>query len=265
MQKLAVCWIWASPFVMTDSVASMLRLRRPEGWDVQFFQGKGWGPAKRHINACEKALEWGADYILIIGADQEYDDDLLIRLTDRLAEGYETMCALVPTRGYVSDQHMKPFMPVASRFKTVTGGIDAARMSEFRGRKYDMNQIEMIDPKDGDVQRINFIGSGVMMFHRDHILAIPRPWFSETIDYESQQRTASMDVKFAWKLQQIAGARLWVDTTIKVRHLHIFKIDETYQDRFEDWEKPGVGDPSICLYRTPTSAPMNAALESAVT
>jgi hypothetical protein len=249
-RRLAVCWIWGSPSVFTESVESMLQLRRPDGWEVQFFRGKGWGPAKRHINACEAALAWGADYILILGADQLYDDDLLLRLTSRIDEGYETMTALVPARGYVSDQNMRPFQPVASRFRRSSGGADVAKARQFRGRKVDGDMVEIIthDPAN-PVQQINFIGSGVMMFHRDHLLALDRPWFSEMIDWESQQRVASMDVRFAWDLQMKAGARLWVDTTIKVRHLHIFKIDETYQDRFADWEKPGAGDPSICMYK----------------
>lgn len=251
MLKLGCCWIWASPFVMSDSVESMLSLRHPVGWDVGFYRGKGWGPARRHINACEKALEDGCDYLLILGADQVYEPDLLERLTARVDEGYETMCALVPTRGYVSDQNTKPFQPVAWRWKRTSGTLADVGVREFRGREFDGDMIEVIDPADGDVQRINGIGSGVMMFHRDHILSMPRPWFSEQVDYESQQRTASMDVRFAWNLQQIAGARLWVDCTIKVKHLHIFHIDDSFPDRFADWEKPGAGDPSICLYRKP--------------
>jgi hypothetical protein len=48
-----------------------------------------------------------------------------------------------------------------------------------------------------------------------------------------------------WRLRSEAGAEVWVDTTIKVTHLHTFEIDDTFTDRFADWMEPGVGDDEI--------------------
>ena len=48
--------------------------------------------------------------------------------------------------------------------------------------------------------------------------------------------------------------RVWVDTTIKVKHSHVFDVDETYQERFRDWTTKGIGDANICRYVLTTTA-----------
>lgn len=239
--KLGVCWIWGSPFVWSDSVESMLQLRPPAGVEVGFHRGTGWGPARRHINACEKALAWGADTLLILGADQVYEPDLLERLVKRMEEGCEVVAALVPTRGYLSRWDMKPFQPMAWRLKS--NGVRPIQWTPGHA------PVEVIDPKDGDLQRIDFIGSGVLMFKREHLDMMQRPWFSETIDHATQIRTASMDTKFVYRLRAEAYAQVWVDTTIKVRHIHPFKVDDTFQDRFTDWMDPDIGEDAVCQFR----------------
>ena len=121
---------------------------------------------------------------------------------------------------------------------------------QFRGVQFDQDMLELIDPADGDMQQVNFMGSGVIMFHRDHLLALKKPWFYERVTHEDQQRVASMDTTFCWRLQMEAHAKVWVDTTIQVKHLHVFEIDESYQQRFADWHEGG-GDASICRYDDP--------------
>lgn len=242
--KIAVGYPWSSPFTFTGFTDNLANLERPEGCEVRIFRGQGWCPARRHAHICEQALAWGADLITIIGADQVHPEDLLIRLLQRFREGCEVITALVPVRGYVGWQDMKPFQPMAWRFKT----SDRPVLRAYRGQQLDGDMLEVIDPKDGDVQRVNFIGSGVLMFHRDHLLALSKPWFSEMVDHATQQRISNMDCRFVWRLQTEAHAKVWVDTTIKVKHLHVFPIDATYQDRFADWTKPDSGDPAICRY-----------------
>jgi hypothetical protein len=239
--KLGVCWIWGSPFVWTRSVESMLGLRHPAGVEVSFFRGNGWGPAKRHINACEKAMAWGADLILILGADQVYDSDLLERLVARIQEGCEVIAAMVPTRGYLGWEDMKPFQKMAWRIKS-------------RGLApipWDGQVMEVVKPDAGDLQRIDLIGSGCILFRREHLEALAKPWFYETIDHATQNRTASMDTKFCYRLHAEAYAQVWVDTTIDIRHLHAMEIDGTYSERFPDWTIPGVGPSDVCQFERP--------------
>jgi hypothetical protein len=117
----------------------------------------------------------------------------------------------------------------------------------------DGHMIEVIDPTQGDLQEIDFIGSGVLMFPVEILEAIKKPWFYETIDPSNMQRMANMDCMFVWRLKREGHARVWVDTTIKVGHCHVFNVDETFQHRFEDWKANGNGDPNICRY-APTTA-----------
>jgi hypothetical protein len=266
--KLAVTTPWTSPFMWTGYVDAMLNLERPaevrnpltlgraEPLETRFFRGSGWSPAKRHLNGVEQALAWGADLICIVGADQVHPPDMLRRLVARWEQGCEVISALVPARAFIGWQDMRPFQPMAWRLKRgASVDIDTLNLARTT-----TNQIEVIDPAAGELQQVNFIGSGVLMFHRDHLAAMARPWFSELFDPVTYDRTASMDTRFVWRLQEEAGATVWVDTTIKVRHLHAFEIDESFQDRFNDWRQPGVGDPQLCRFRdeAPAGVPETA-------
>ena len=220
-------------------MASLLDLRHPAGVEVRFFQGKGWSPAARHNHACQQAVAWGADHLVILGADQVYEPDLLERLMARRADGYPVVAAMVPARGYVASMQMKPFQRMAWRI----------RSQGLTPIPWDQANLDVINPQEGDMQRADFVGSGVLMFDADHLLALRTPWFFETINPRTQQRTACMDTKFCWRLRNEAYAQVWVDTTIKVRHLHAFPIDDTFADRFTDWMTPGVGDKAICDFQ----------------
>lgn len=238
MQRIALVTPWSSPFIwskFSTNLAKMIaRFRRP-GWEIDFFAGNGIDPAARHVDMCLQALDWGADLICIIGADQVHPLDMIDRLIDRWVEYDGVWSALVPFRGYVSWQDMKPFQPMGWQIKT--NGT-----KEFRGYSQTPEMFVPIDPANGDVQRVDIIGSGVLMFHRDHLLSLKKPWWYYRVDPETMQRVADMDTKMVWRLREEVGAKVWVDTTIKVKHLHTFEIDETFQDRFDDWMKPDNGN-----------------------
>lgn len=253
-RKLAVCYPWASPFIWTACVESMLNLRHPHDTEVKYFRGGGWCSARRHLECTRQAVDWGADWILILGADQVYEPDLLERLMARTDEGYDCLAAFVPARCFLGWQDMRPFQPMAWRFKSMDRlGADQPR--QYRGMKLDRDLIEVVDPKPGDpaMQKINFIGSGVLMFHRDHLLNLQDPWFYETYNPVTLDRLASMDTRFVWRLQWEAMADVWLDTSIKVKHIHPFHIDESFQTRFMDWSEKGVGDVDICQFLPETT------------
>ena len=248
--KLAVGFPWSSPFVWTGFAETMLNLERPravrlplgalEPLETKFFRGAGWCPARRHAHLCEQALAWGADLICIVGADQVHPADLLPRLLARWEAGCEVIAALVPARGYIGWQDMKPFQRMAWRLKRTPLALGA--------RAETPNDYEPIDPAAGELQEINFIGSGVLLFPADALRLLKLPWFSERFNPETMAREASMDTLFVWRLQQEAGLRVWVDTTIKVTHLHPMPIDETFADRFPDWAEPGAGPADLCVF-----------------
>lgn len=199
----------------------------PPGYEVKYIRGKGWAPCRRHIDLCEKALDWGADLILIIGSDQVHPPDMLLKLTKRFEEGCEVITALVPFRGYVKWQEMKPFQPLGWQLRCET-------IREYFDVEECKDMLHPINPEDGDLQRVHLIGSGVLMFHREHLLSIKKPWFFNVADPETMHRIADMDSRFVWRLQVEGGAKVWVDTTIKVKHLDVFHIDDTYSSRFAE-------------------------------
>jgi hypothetical protein len=252
--KLAFGVPWTSPFLYTSAVDAFMNLARPqrarndqghrEPLETRFFRGPGWCPARRHIALCEQALAWGADLICIMGADQVHPEDTLVRLVERWDQGYQIVAALVPARGYIGWQPMEPFQRMAWRIKPAAiASADAVLRGEAQ------NATELIDPAAGPIQRIHFIGSGVLMFHRDHLLALKQPWFVEQINPDTYERLASMDTTFVWRLQTEAGATVWVDTTIPVKHLHTFAVDDTFPARFPDWKVEGQGAPDVCMYQ----------------
>jgi len=245
--RLAVGYPWSSPFMFTKFVDSTINIEHPEGYNVKFFRGRGWCPARRHVHICEQALDWGAELICIIGADQVHPPDMLCRLTKRWEEGCEVIAAMVPSRGYVAWQEMKPFQPMAWRFKT-NDELGANEYRHYRNMDQDADMIHVIKREDGDLVKANFIGSGVLMFHKDHLLALKKPWFYENIIPDTMERIANMDCTFVWRLQDEACAFVWVDTTIIIKHIHTFEIDDTYSERFSDWERPEKGDSEVCRY-----------------
>lgn len=245
---------WNSPFYFTQTHESLMQLVHPEGWDVEYVIGRGHSSARRHIDICEKALRKGADYILILGSDQLYEPDLLCRLTKRVCEGYEVVTALVPTRGFLPWQNMMPFQPLAWRLKTLDElGPDLRyQKRRFRSLVDDADMVHVIKPEDGEMQRVHFQGSGCLLFHRDHLLSLRPPWFYETIQVMTQARIANMDCRFVARLATEAHATVWCDTTIKIKHLHIFSIDDSFAERFADWAiGAGNPDPTITAWRDP--------------
>lgn len=239
MTKIAVAVPWSSPFIWTRFVEAMAQVRTPAGTEVRWFFGRGWCPARRHTEAIEKALAWGADWICIFGADQVAPPYLLERLYARVQDGCAAVCALVPSRGYFANNvGTKPFQPLAWRWKsTPLNEQGKAVRREYRSQELDSDMMEVVRA-DGTLQPVHIIGSGCIMFHREHILALRRPWFSESFDPGTYARSATMDTRFAWRLISEAGALLWCDTAIKIGHLTDMLIDDSFQDRFDDWMDP---------------------------
>jgi hypothetical protein len=236
VEKLAICYPWVSPFIWTLFVENILNLERPP--NSRWFRGTGWCPARRHIDFCEKAVTWGASHILILGADQIYEPNMITRLISRIENDHcDVISAMVPTRGHVARMNMRPFQPMAWRFKS---GVEPRLY-----RSYEQDGAEMIDvinPADGDLQKIDFIGSGVLMFPTDSLKLVPKPWFGEVFTPQDMKRLASMDTRFVWELKTRANLQCWVDTTIKVGHLNTFVIDDSFQYRFNDWTERGYGE-----------------------
>lgn len=220
MRNLAVCYPGDMPTVFTAAFASMVNIQAPPDTEVRWFQGVGWCQARRRTHACEQALDWGADLIAQLDIDQVYDADVLRRLLARHDEGCRIVAAMVPGRTYVKKSKVPPFGRLA--WRSTKNGTD----------------FEPIDPDEGDLVAADFPTSACVMFSARDLERLPRPWYLNEYDKDTWCLVAGEDATFFLRMAAI-GVSSWVDTTIRVRHAHVFEIDDTYPERFADWADGG--------------------------
>lgn len=208
--KLCIGWPWSSPFSWTQVVDNYLSLEIP--CDSFWVRGKGWCGARRHINICEQAKD--ASHILIIGSDQIHPLDMIPRLIERVESGCDVISVLVPAN------------------KAPEGSKYFQKLAFIEGKDGEFSVPEF----DKDLMEIDCIGSGVLMFPTTALDKIKRPWFQETFsDIKSYERRPQVDSQFVWRLKKEANLKIWVDTTIDVKHLIPMQIDSTFEGRFDDW------------------------------
>lgn len=241
--KLAVVYPWGIDQGWTKSFHSMLRLRHPPDCEIEWGRGSGWCSAARHNHCFRQALNWGADLILVIGADQVYHDrDMLCKFVEHFRNGHECLTALVPMRGYMASQGTKPFHLVGWRVKRDADGN--TKMHEGMNAE----DAELVTREDGPLVRVQAVGTGVLMFPADVLRSMSTPWCVEIPTQPDFDRGSTADVGFVEKLQTEARLEIMCDTTVKVTHLHTFEIDDSFSERFKDWADGG-GDPWLCDYK----------------
>ena len=226
MRKLAVCYPGDTQSVFMSSFASIVNIEYPD-CEVKWFRGVGWCQARRRTDVCEKALEWGADLICQLDIDQVYEPDVLKRLLERIDGGCDIVAAMVPLRGYIRASKTEPF-----------GGA---------AWKMDGGCFEQVKRNDGDLQEAEFPTSACVMFKAEILDKLEKPWYQNKFDPATYRMIHGEDGTFFYRLS-LKGVKSYVDTTIKVKHCHVFQIDETYSERFADWAD-GHGEPEICNYK----------------
>jgi hypothetical protein len=213
-KKLAVCYPGDMPTFYAKAVDSLLNIERPEGFEVQWFRGFGWCQARRRIVAAEAAIAWGADLIASLDMDQVYEPDILNRLVGRIEEGFDCVSALIPSRGK-SPALDRPFQGM--------------------GWRMDGDKFTPVTAEDGEMVPAAFGTHGCCIFRASDIERLQQPWYAYTYDKKNWQEIEGEDSRFFLRFNQELGVKTWIDTTIKVKHCHVFQIDETYSERFNDW------------------------------
>jgi len=228
LRKLAVCYPGDTSFVFMQAFESMVAIETPEDCEVEWFRGVGWCQARRRAHAAEQAIEWGADLIVCLDLDQVYEPDILKRLLARHDEGCQMVAAMVPMRGYVESSLMKPFQRLAWKIED--------------------GQFAPVNVEDGDLQRCEFPTSAALLLRADDLQRLSKPWYFFTYKPDTWEQVHGEDGNFALRMMSELGVKAWVDTTIQVKHIHPFQIDETFSDRFADWSEEGHGESAICNY-----------------
>jgi len=202
------------PTHYASAIESILNIRHPEGYEVRWFRGLGWCQARRRADAAEKALAWDSDLLAWLDVDQVYDPDVLERLVARVEEGYPCVAALVPVRG---------------KSKALDSPFDGA------GWRLVDDQFKQVTPEDGKMVRAEFPTHACCIFKAADIQKLLRPWYAYRFDAKTWEETEGEDSRFFYRLNKELGVETWIDTTIKVKHCHVFQIDDTYPERFRDW------------------------------
>jgi len=232
--KLAIGYPGEMHSVMLRAAESIFALERPDGVVIRWIRGNGWCQARRRNHVVEQAMAWGADRIVFLDLDQVYETDLLKRLIarqDELEAGEEILpplAAMVPGRGYVKSSKMKPFQRLAWRMKD--------------------GEFSPVDTSEGEVIQADFPTCATVILDVKTFESLRKPWFYFKYKPEDWAQVHGEDAVLFLRIKRELGVDSYVDTTIKVGHMHQFVIDETYSERFADWALPGRGDPAICSY-----------------
>lgn len=211
MKRLAILIPWDSQFVWTDSMISIMNLETPAGCIKRYFRGRGWCAAQRHNDAIKEASKWSPDMYFFAGGDEVFERDTITKLYPYL-EKYDMVSGMIPSRGVVEG---KPFPGLG-----------------FKGDPYgEWEVVKETDPP----QEIQCIGTGVLLCRGDVFDCLPKPYFTEELDHDSQTfaRSGPCDTRTIGTLV-MRGKKLFLDTTVLAKHLDAFQIDFTYQDRFSD-------------------------------
>lgn len=232
MKKIGIIVPWDSPFMWTAPAFNMMNWERPEGCEIKYIMGVGWCPAARHNDGVAKAQDWNADLIMFNGGDHVCPKDILVNMKKRIDEGWDMVHAMPPSRG-VCGFDAKPFK--AQSFKVV-------------GSLPKDNYITNAPPGsitvvsyDDEPQETHISGTGNLMMKAEIFDGLEKPYFEEFIKKDGRySRYAVQDSKFTSRCTIEGGARMFCDTSIKIIHLDVFGIDETYSARFED--KAGMMD-----------------------
>jgi hypothetical protein len=227
MRKLAICYPGDMATVYMPAFDSMVNIHHPGTCEVRWFRGIGWCQARRRTQACEKALEWGADLIAQFDVDQIYEPDVLERLVARHDAGYRIVAAAVPMRGYIEESKLPPFGKCA--WRSIDGGTD-------------FEPVEIT----GGIEEAEFPTSACVLFAADDLRRLPAPWYFFEYDTKTYKLVKGEDGLFFLRMAKI-GVKSYVDTSIRVRHAAVFGIDETYPGRFADW--PETGDRTLCAFK----------------
>jgi len=214
VKKLCIGWLWQPPMVWSKVMENFLSLERPQ--NSFWVRGEGDCSARRHIEVCEKARKGGASHVLLLGADQIHPTDMIPRLIKRVEEDKcDVISASIPCNGNSKD----------------------SKWFQRNGWKLDGTDCVSIDPSDGELQEIAIIGSGVLMFPTVALDLMTQPWFKDFRDPFTLKCKNMADTEFVNALTWSTKMKIWVDMTIEVRHLLPMEVDNTFEERFKDWNE----------------------------
>lgn len=159
----------------------------------------------------EFAMEHNMDFMLQIDNDMLIPEDLFERLYDTMVKYNADVVAPLAFMRH------EPHYPVLYRTRE---GYDPVAKKPYFEREFVKNY-----PKDSVVE-CDAVGFGSALVRMSMVRKMKRPWFMSTTG-------AGEDIWFCKCAKEEAGARIFMDTRIKLGHLGVAPvIDEEYYDKY---------------------------------
>lgn len=154
-----------------------------------------------------KAIEHGADRIMMIDSDMTFDPDLMQRMSARIDEGCEMVCGLffkrsLPTTPVIYKQ-LEP--PVEDENKQIH-----TRITEYTDY-----------PKDS-LFEVEGCGFGAVMMTTELAKAV---WETYKEPAFQPYQWCGEDMSFCYKVRKL-GRKIWCDSSIKVGHIGQVEFNE---------------------------------------
>lgn len=199
--KLALSVPWNHEDVPWHFLATLWGSDIPKNEDVVICRGTSHDITHARNMTIGKALEWGADEILLLDVDQHIPKDVLKRLR---ANNKEIVGCLTPMR---SPPHRW------SLFNAIPGADLHVTCDPYM-----------------PLQEVGATGIGCMLVRRDVFVAIGKPWFKRTFAEDGLTISKSDDVWFCEQARK-AGYKVYVDTTLESGHEHTVTLNAEYLKR----------------------------------
>lgn len=194
-----------------------MKYEYPDNVEFQFHMtsvGRVLTPLARERLA-EFSLEGKCDYVLFI------DDDMILPM-DMFEKLYRHNVDVVAPLAFM---RMAPHSPVIYQVKE---GYDPMQRLDY----YETHVIKNY-PKNKLVE-CDAVGFGSALIKTDVLKRMPQPWFMSTT-------RSGEDLWFCYKAKRDAGARIFMDTSVKLGHIGIPPIiDEAYYENYtksDDYRK----------------------------
>lgn len=224
--KIGIIVPWDTPFMWTAPAFNMMNWERPQGYELNFIMGAGWCPAARHNDGVAKAQDWGADLIMFNGGDHLCPKDIVVKMLDRMKQGWDIVQAMIPCRGICG----RSGIPFDSMSYKVVGNMPQYEPMLNAPK----DSIKIITGKD-EPQESHISGTGNILMKAEIFKGLEKPYFQEFIKRDGRfSRYPVQDSDFVYRCTVLSGAKMFCDTSIKLVHLDAFGIDETFSERFKD-------------------------------
>lgn len=164
--------------------------------------------AKIRNSLVVNAIENECTHLVMLDTDQLYFPDTLLKMINH---NVDVVGALVHRR-------YPPFAPVL-----------------YRGKLHRYKNVPYEEAYSGNLIEVDATGTGCILYNMDVFKVIDPPWFELVPGKDG--KPVGEDIRFCSKLKN-AGFKIYVDTSIQLDHLTIFRVNRGTYDLFRKIYKP---------------------------